>query len=89
MIADDGNLLPKPVKVSSARIGVAERVDVIVDFRPFAGKSIFLENRLNQVNVHGSSRRAIRRRVWTGISLTSRMVTPIHPRPFRVNHLSQ
>jgi FtsP/CotA-like multicopper oxidase with cupredoxin domain len=53
VIADDGNLLPKPVKVSSARIGVAERVDVIVDFRPFAGKSIFLENRLSQINGQG------------------------------------
>jgi FtsP/CotA-like multicopper oxidase with cupredoxin domain len=53
VIANDGNLLPKPVKVSSARIGVAERVDVIVDFRPFAGKSIFLENRLNQINGQG------------------------------------
>jgi FtsP/CotA-like multicopper oxidase with cupredoxin domain len=53
VIANDGNLLPKPVKVASARIGVAERVDVIVDFRPFAGKSIFLENRLNQINGQG------------------------------------
>jgi FtsP/CotA-like multicopper oxidase with cupredoxin domain len=53
LIANDGNLLPRPVKVTSARIGVAERVDVIVDFRPFAGKSIFLENRLSQVNGQG------------------------------------
>ena len=53
VIADDGNLLPRPVKVASARIGVAERVDVIVDFRPFAGKSIFLENRLRQINGQG------------------------------------
>jgi len=53
VIADDGNLLPRPVKVASARIGVAERVDIIVDFRPFAGKSIFLENRLNQLNGQG------------------------------------
>jgi FtsP/CotA-like multicopper oxidase with cupredoxin domain len=53
VIADDGNLLPRPVKVASARIGVAERVDVIVDFRPFAGKSIFLENRLSQLNGQG------------------------------------
>jgi len=53
VIANDGNLLPKPVKVASARIGVAERVDIIVDFRPFAGKSIFLENRLNQLNGQG------------------------------------
>jgi FtsP/CotA-like multicopper oxidase with cupredoxin domain len=53
VIANDGNLLPRPVKVTSARIGVAERVDVIVDFRPFAGKSIFLENRLSQINGQG------------------------------------
>jgi len=53
VIADDGNLLPKPVKVASARIGVAERVDIIVDFRQFAGKSIFLENRLSQLNGQG------------------------------------
>jgi FtsP/CotA-like multicopper oxidase with cupredoxin domain len=50
VIANDGNLLPAPVHVESMRIGVAERTDVIIDFRPFAGKSIYLENRLNQVN---------------------------------------
>src|SRR5262249_17398522 len=53
VIGNDGNLLPAPVQVNSVRIGVAERVDVIIDFRPFAGKSIYLENRLNQVNGQG------------------------------------
>ena len=53
VIANDGNLLPAPVKVTSVRIGVAERVDIIVDFRPFAGKTIYLENRLNQLNGQG------------------------------------
>ncbi len=53
VIANDGNLLPAPVQVTSVRIGVAERVDIIIDFRPFAGKSIFLENRLNQINGQG------------------------------------
>lgn len=53
VIANDGNLLPRPVEVESMRIGVAERTDVIIDFRPFAGKSIYLENRLNQVNGQG------------------------------------
>jgi FtsP/CotA-like multicopper oxidase with cupredoxin domain len=53
VIANDGNLLPAPVQVTSARIGVAERIDVIIDFRPFAGKSIYLENRLNQINGQG------------------------------------
>jgi FtsP/CotA-like multicopper oxidase with cupredoxin domain len=46
-ISNDGNLLPKPIQVTSARIAVAERMDVIVDFSQFApGTSIYLENRL-------------------------------------------
>ncbi|HEY6184640.1 MAG TPA: multicopper oxidase domain-containing protein [Terriglobales bacterium] len=53
VIANDGNLLPAPVQVQSVRIGVAERVDIIIDFRPFAGKTIYLENRLNQLNGMG------------------------------------
>lgn len=53
VIANDGNLLPAPVQVSSVRIGVAERVDIIIDFSAFAGKSIYLENRLNQINGEG------------------------------------
>ena len=52
-ISSDGNLLPQPLQVSSVRLGVAERADVIVDFRPFAGKSIYLENRLLQVDGRG------------------------------------
>jgi FtsP/CotA-like multicopper oxidase with cupredoxin domain len=53
LIATDGNLLPNPVKISSVRIGPAERVEVIVDFRNFAGKTIYLENRLNQLSGQG------------------------------------
>ncbi len=53
-ISNDGNLLPKPIQVNSARIAVAERRDVIVDFSQFApGTSIYLENRLEQVNGRG------------------------------------
>lgn len=47
-ISNDGNLLPRPVRVQSVRLGVAERADVIVDFSPLAGKTIHLENRLEQ-----------------------------------------
>jgi len=47
-IANDGNLLPKPVQVSSVTIGVAERYDVIVDFTNFAGQTLYIENRLVQ-----------------------------------------
>jgi len=53
VIANDGNLLPAPVQVQSVRIGVAERVDIIIDFRAFAGKTLYLENRLNQLNGMG------------------------------------
>jgi len=53
VIANDGNLLPAPVQVTSVRIGVAERVDVIIDFKAFQGKTVYLENRLNQINGQG------------------------------------
>ena len=53
LIGTDGNLLPNPVQLSSVRIGPAERVDVIIDFRKFAGKTIYLENRLNQLSGQG------------------------------------
>ncbi len=48
LIANDGNLLPKPVAVTTFGIGAAERGDVIIDFSKFAGKSIYLENRWRQ-----------------------------------------
>jgi FtsP/CotA-like multicopper oxidase with cupredoxin domain len=53
LIGTDGNLVPNPIQVQSVRIGPAERVDVIIDFRAFAGKTIYLENRLNQLNGQG------------------------------------
>jgi FtsP/CotA-like multicopper oxidase with cupredoxin domain len=52
-IANDGNLLPRPIQVTSARLGVAERHDIIMDFRPFRGKTIYLENRLKQIDGRG------------------------------------
>jgi FtsP/CotA-like multicopper oxidase with cupredoxin domain len=52
-ISNDGNLLPHPVQVESVRIGVAERMDVIIDFSQFAGKTIYLENRLRQLDGRG------------------------------------
>jgi len=48
LIANDGNLLPKPVQVSSLTIGVAERYDVIVDFTGLEGETFYIENRLIQ-----------------------------------------
>ncbi len=50
VIANDGNLLPSPIKVTHMDIqGVAERFDFIVDFRKFRpGDKIRLVNRLLQ-----------------------------------------
>ena len=58
VIANDGNLVPRPVEVTSHRIGVAERVDVIVDFAKIAARfgdppRIILENRLEQLDGRG------------------------------------
>jgi FtsP/CotA-like multicopper oxidase with cupredoxin domain len=50
LIGTDGNLIPAPVQVNSVRIGPAERVDIIIDFTNFAGQTLYLENRLNQIN---------------------------------------
>ena len=53
LIGTDGNLIPHPIQVTSVRIGPAERVDVIIDFTNFAGQTLYLENRLNQINGQG------------------------------------
>jgi FtsP/CotA-like multicopper oxidase with cupredoxin domain len=52
-ISTDGNLMEKPVQVNSSRFSVAERVDVIVDFTGQAGKTFYLENRLEQDDGRG------------------------------------
>jgi FtsP/CotA-like multicopper oxidase with cupredoxin domain len=53
-IANCGNLLPKAQIVSSIRLGVAERADVIIDFSQYApGTVIYLENRLEQISGKG------------------------------------
>lgn len=53
LIGTDGNLIPAPVQVNSVRIGPAERVDVVIDFTNFSGQTLYLENRLNQINGQG------------------------------------
>ena len=65
VISNDGNLLPRPIEVTSHRLGVAERVDIIVDFNKIAqrfGKPsrIRLENRLEQVNGRGPTGKILR-----------------------------
>ena len=52
-ISTDGNLLPQAVQVNSVRLGVAERVDIIVDFAKMNTSRLYLVNRLEQVNGRG------------------------------------
>jgi FtsP/CotA-like multicopper oxidase with cupredoxin domain len=55
-IANDGNLLPRPLDVMSARIGVAERIDVVIDFSEAdLGEEIFLCNLTDQISGKGPS----------------------------------
>ncbi|MEI6270420.1 MAG: multicopper oxidase domain-containing protein [Methylococcaceae bacterium] len=55
-IGNCGNLLPKAQVVSSIRLGVAERADVIIDFSKYnPGDVIYLENRLEQLNGKGTT----------------------------------
>ncbi len=60
-IMNDGNLLPKPLQVTSVKLAVAERADIIVDFNKLtaaggaaAGATrLWLENRLVQTDGKG------------------------------------
>jgi FtsP/CotA-like multicopper oxidase with cupredoxin domain len=54
-ISNDGNLLPKPIQVTNVLLSVAERADIIIDFSQLAGRSIVLENRLEQDDGRGPS----------------------------------
>src|SRR6059036_3001190 len=59
-ISNDGNLLPTPVQVPAVALSVAERADVIIDFAPFAGRTLYIENRLKQDDGRGAMDHEIR-----------------------------
>ena len=56
-IANDGNLLPKPLlNRKNVRLGVAERADIVVDFSLYPlGTALYLVNRLQQDSTRGPS----------------------------------
>jgi FtsP/CotA-like multicopper oxidase with cupredoxin domain len=61
VIADDGNLLPRPVEVTSQRIAVAERWEAIIDFAKIAARfgnpsRIRLEDRIVQTDGRGPAK---------------------------------
>src|SRR5215468_1541928 len=59
-LSNDGNLLPKALSRQSIRLGVAERVDVVVDFsKAKTGDKIYLQNRLEQLDGRGPTGKII------------------------------
>jgi len=59
-LSNDGNLLPRALSRQSIRCGVAERVDVIVDFSTAkTGDTIYLQNRLEQRDGRGPTGKLI------------------------------
>ncbi len=54
LIANDGNLLQRPVELPSIQVGVAERMDIVVDFSEYEiGDELYLVNRTDQINGKG------------------------------------
>lgn len=50
-IANDGNLLPQPLEMSSVLVAPAERADIVVDFSQYApGTELYLVNRLQMLD---------------------------------------
>ena len=52
-IANDGNLLPAPLTMNKDSLSPAERCDIVIDFKPYAGQQLFLVNRLIQKDGRG------------------------------------
>jgi FtsP/CotA-like multicopper oxidase with cupredoxin domain len=62
VVTGDGNFQPSPLLAHSIYLGVAQRVDVVVDFsRMKPGEHLFLVNRLRQVDGRGPDGRIVER----------------------------
>lgn len=60
VITGDGNFLPEPVETQSIYLGVAQRVDFVMDFSHYKpGDHVYLHNLLKQVNGAGPAIRPI------------------------------
>ncbi len=61
-IANDGNLLPKPLRgVRKVRLGMAERADIVVDFSKYkAGDTLYLVDRISQTSPRGPSEKLVK-----------------------------
>lgn len=55
-IANDGNLLERPLMMAKATVAPAERADIVIDFSRFnPGDQVFLVNKAHQINGRGPS----------------------------------
>ena len=60
VIATDGNVLPKPIGMTSVKLAPAERVDIIVDFGQLKlNQQVFLINTMEQVNGRGPTGKSL------------------------------
>ena len=63
IITGDGNFQPSPLLAKSVYLGVAQRVDVILDFSQYKdGDRIYLVNQLEQINGRGPTERLLQPR---------------------------
>jgi FtsP/CotA-like multicopper oxidase with cupredoxin domain len=54
LVANDGNLLEAPIQTDNVLLGVANRMDIVVDFSQFKdGDTVYLVNRLEQTSGRG------------------------------------
>ena len=59
-IANDGNLLPAPVKTDRLRLAPAERGDIVIDFSAFPlGSKVYMVNRLEHLDGRGPTGRLL------------------------------
>jgi FtsP/CotA-like multicopper oxidase with cupredoxin domain len=84
LIANDGNLVPRPIEIKSTRISVAERMDVIIDFKKIWDRfghpsRIWLENRLEQDNGRGPKDRILPPGNPANAVMEFRLVGPDNP----------
>jgi FtsP/CotA-like multicopper oxidase with cupredoxin domain len=80
----DGNLLGRPVRLTKVRLSVAERIDIIIDFKSiwnsFGNPSrIWLENRLRQDNGRGPTNQILPAGNQNNVLVEFRLVGPNNP----------
>jgi FtsP/CotA-like multicopper oxidase with cupredoxin domain len=60
VLTGDGNFQTRPIQADGLYLGVAQRYDVVIDFREYnAGDTLYLQNRLLQTNGRGPTERKI------------------------------